>query len=121
MALGCLIADRDGVYDPGSANGRLLLGLKGTISELELHTIRSRLTAGLLAKAERGELALTLPIGLLRDPSGIVVKDPDLAVQERLELVFEMFLKFGAVAKVMRVLNERGLDLPRRDHHGDPR
>ena len=55
---GCLIADRDGVYDPGSANGRLLLGLKGTISELELHTIRSRLTAGLLAKAERGELAL---------------------------------------------------------------
>lgn len=118
---GCLIADRDGVYDPGSANGRLLLGLKGTISELELHTIRSRLTAGLLAKAERGELALTLPIGLLRDPSGIVVKDPDLAVQERLELVFEMFLKFGTVAKVMRVLNERGLDLPRRDHHGDPR
>ena len=118
---GCLIADRDGVYDPGSANGRLLLGLKGTISELELHTIRSRLTAGLLAKAERGELALTLPIGLLRDPSGIVVKDPDLAVQERLELVFEMFLKFGTVAKVMRVLNERGLDLPRRDHYGDPR
>lgn len=118
---GCLIADRDGVYDPGSANGRLLLGLKGTISELELHTIRSRLTAGLLAKAERGELALNLPIGLLRDPSGIVVKDPDLAVQERLELVFEMFLKFGAVAKVMRVLNERGLDLPRRDHYGDPR
>jgi DNA invertase Pin-like site-specific DNA recombinase len=118
---GCLIADRDGVYDPGSANGRLLLGLKGTISELELHTIRSRLTAGLLAKAERGELALTLPIGLLRDPSGIVVKDPDLAVQERLELVFEMFLKFRTVAKVMRVLNDRGLDLPRRDHHGDPR
>jgi hypothetical protein len=58
------------VYDPGSANGRLLLGLKGTISELELHTIRSRLTAGLLAKAERGELALTLPIGFIRDPSG---------------------------------------------------
>jgi DNA invertase Pin-like site-specific DNA recombinase len=118
---GCLIADRDGVYDPGSANGRLLLGLKGTISELELHTIRSRLTAGLLAKAERGELALTLPIGLTRDPSGVVVKEPDLAVQERLELVFEMFLKFRTVAKVMRVLNERGLDLPRRDRHGDLR
>jgi DNA invertase Pin-like site-specific DNA recombinase len=116
---GCLIADRDGVYDPGSANGRLLLGLKGTISELELHTIRSRLTAGLLAKAERGELALSLPIGLMRDPSGVVVKDPDMAVQERLELVFEMFLKFRTVAKVMRVLNDRGLDLPRRDRHGD--
>jgi DNA invertase Pin-like site-specific DNA recombinase len=116
---GCLIADRDGVYDPGSANGRLLLGLKGTISELELHTIRSRLTAGLLAKAERGELALSLPIGLVRDPSGVVVKDPDMAVQERLGLVFGMFLKFRTVAKVMRLLNDRGLDLPRRDRHGD--
>jgi DNA invertase Pin-like site-specific DNA recombinase len=118
---GCLIADRDGVYDPGSANGRLLLGLKGTISELELHTIRSRLTAGLLAKAERGELALTLPIGFVRDPSGVVVKDPDMAVQERLGLVFELFLKCRTVAKVMRVLNGRGLDLPRRDWHGDLR
>ena len=117
----CLIADRDGVYDPGNANGRLLLGLKGTISELELHTIRSRLTAGLLAKAERGELALSLPIGLARDPSGLVTKDPDMAVQERLGLVFEMFLKFRTVAKVMRLLNERGLDLPRRDRHGDLR
>jgi DNA invertase Pin-like site-specific DNA recombinase len=116
---GCLIADRDGVYDPASANGRLLLGLKGTISELELHTIRSRLTAGLLAKAERGELALTLPIGFTRDPSGVVVKDPDMGVQERLRLVFEMFLKLSTVAKVMRTLNERGLDLPRRDRHGD--
>ena len=116
---GCLIADRDGVYDPGSPNGRLLLGLKGTISELELHTIRSRLTAGLLAKAERGELALMLPIGLMRDPSGIVVKDPNIEVQEQLGLVFQTFLKFRTVAKVMRVLNERGLDLPRRDRHGD--
>lgn len=118
---GCLIADRDGVYDPGSANGRLLLGLKGTISELELHTIRARLTAGLLAKAERGELALMLPAGLVRDLSGVVVKDPDLAVQERLELVFEAFLKFGTVAKVMRVLNDRGLALPRRNQHGELR
>lgn len=116
---GCLIADRDGVYDPGSANGRLLLGLKGTISELELHTIRSRLTAGLLAKAERGELALNLPVGLMRDPTGIVVKDPDISVQERLGLVFELFQKLGAAAKVMRMLNERGLDLPRRDRRGN--
>jgi len=116
---GCLIADRDGVYDPGSANGRLLLGLKGTISELELHTIRSRLTAGLLAKAERGELALTLPIGLVRDPSGVVVKDPNLEVQERLELLFETFLKVRSVAKVMREFNDRGVELPRRNRHGD--
>src|SRR6266487_6172252 len=55
---GCLIADQDGIYDPGSANGRLLLGLKGQLSELELHTIRARMTTGLLNKARRGELAL---------------------------------------------------------------
>jgi DNA invertase Pin-like site-specific DNA recombinase len=115
----CLIADRDGVYDPGSPNGRLLLGLKGSISELELHTIRSRLTAGILAKAARGELALMLPTGLVRDPSGVVVKDPDMAVQERLGLVFDTFLKFRTAAEVMRVLNHRGLDLPRRDQHGN--
>lgn len=117
----CLIADRDGVYDPGSANGRLLLGLKGTISELELHTIRSRLTAGLIAKATRGDLALTLPVGLMRDPSGVVVKDPNIAVQERLGLVFQLFLKLRTVAAVMRMLNDRGLDLPRRDRHGELR
>lgn len=116
---GCLIADRDGVYDPGNPNGRLLLGLKGTISELELHTIRSRLTAGLIAKAQRGELALTLPVGLVRDPSGVVLKDPDMAVQDRLGLVFELFQKLRSIAKVMRMLNDRGLDLPRRDRHGD--
>jgi len=118
---GCLIADRDGVYDPATANGRLLLGLKGTISELELHTIRSRLTSGLLAKAERGELAVALPIGLVRDPTGIVVKDANIEVQERLELLFATFLKLGSVAKVMRLFNDRGLDLPRRDHHGELR
>ena len=116
---GCLIADRDGVYDPGSANGRLLLGLKGTISELELHTIRSRLTTGLIAKAQRGELALTLPVGLVRDAGGVVLKDPDMGVQDRLGLVFELFLKLRSIAKVMRMLNNRGLDLPRRDRHGE--
>ena len=116
---GCLIADRDGVYDPGSPNGRLLLGLKGTISELELHSIRSRLTAGLIAKARRGELALTLPVGLVRDPSGVVLKEPNVAVQERLSLVFQLFPKLRTVAAVMRTLNDRGLELPRRDRHGD--
>ena len=118
---GCLIADRDGVYDPGSPNGRLLLGLKGTISELELHTIRSRLTAGLLAKAGRGDLALTLPVGLVRMPGDVVVKDPDIEVQGRLDLVFSAFLRLGSGAAVMRRLNAEGLDLPRRDRHGDLR
>src|SRR6266436_6570614 len=117
----CLIADRDGIYDPGTPNGRLLLGLKGTISELELHTIRSRMTAGLLAKAERGDLALQLPAGLVRDPSGVVTKDPNIEVQERLLLLFETFLKVRTAAQVMRVFVGRGLALPRRDRHGDLR
>src|SRR6187200_1803874 len=107
----CLIGDRDGVYDPGSANGRLLLGLKGTISEMELHTIRARLTAGLLNK---GELGLILPVGLVRDAAGRVVKNPDREVQARLELVFATFLRRRSAAKVLRSLNEGGLALPRR-------
>src|SRR5689334_22446469 len=114
----CLIGDRDGVYDPGSANGRLLLGLKGTISEMELHTIRARLTAGLLNKAERGELGLVLPVGLVRDASGIVVKDPDREVRARLELIFATFLRVRSAAKVLRSLNESGLSLPRRGRLG---
>ncbi len=68
----------------------------------------------------KGELQLSLPIGLIRNPSGVVVQDPDLAVRERLGLVFDLFTKFRTVAKVMRILNDRGLDLPRRDQHGDP-
>ena len=114
----CLIADRDGIYDPGTSNGRLLLGLKGTISELELHTIRSRLTAGLLAKAGRGELALMLPVGLVRDVSGVVTKTPDLEVQARIALVFDTFLKHRTAVRVVRTFHERGLSLPRRDRDG---
>ena len=117
----CLIADRDGVYDAGSANGRLLLGLKGTISELELHTLRSRLTAGLLAKAARGELALQLPIGLVRDASGVVTKDPDQEIQARTALVFATFLGVRTAMATVRALQARGLTLPRRDRHGDIR
>ncbi|HEX2083945.1 MAG TPA: recombinase family protein, partial [Xanthomonadaceae bacterium] len=115
----CLIADRDGVYDPGSPNGRLLLGLKGTISELELHTIRGRLTAGLLAKAERGELALPLPAGFVRDPTGVVTKDPNREIQERIGVIFTAFLQLRTAVKVTRMLTEHGLMLPRRDRFGD--
>ena len=89
----CLIADRDGIYDPGSANGRLLLGLKRQLSELELHTIRARMTAGLLNKAQRGELALVLPVGLVRDVIDKVHKDPHREVQDRLGLIFTTFLR----------------------------
>jgi DNA invertase Pin-like site-specific DNA recombinase len=115
----CLIGDREGVYDPGSTNGRLLLGLKGTISEVELHTLRGRLTAGLLSKAERGDLALALPAGLSRGAQGTVTKDPDLAVQGCVDLVFRSFLEQRSAAKVMRSLRARGLNLPRREPCGD--
>jgi len=115
----CLISDRDGVYDPGSANGRLLLGLKGTISEVELHTLRGRLTAGLLSKAGRGELALLLPAGLVRGTQGVVTKHPDREVQERISLVFATFLELGSVGKVLRSFRGRTLAVPRLDRFGE--
>jgi DNA invertase Pin-like site-specific DNA recombinase/ribosomal protein L17 len=115
----CLIADGDGVYDPGTPNGRLLLGLKGQLSELELHTIRARMTAGLLNKAKRGELALRLPVGLVRQDDGTVVKDPNREVRERLDLIFSTFLRRKAAAKVLRFFNDHELLIPRRDRFGD--
>ncbi len=115
----CLVADQDGIYDPATPNGRLILGLKGLISELELHTIRARLTAGLLKKAQRGELALQLPIGLVRDVLGRVSKHPNQEVQGRLELLFTTFLQLKSACQVVRHFNEHDLLLPRRDHFGD--
>src|SRR2546428_1770722 len=109
---GCLIADQDGVYDPGSTNGRLLLGLKGQLSELELHTIRARMTAGLLNQAARGELALKLPIGLLRDVIGKVHKDPNREIQDRLDLIFTTFLRVRSESLVLQFLNTHDLGLP---------
>ena len=116
---GCLIADRDGVYDPATPNGRLLLGLKGTLSEMELHTIRARLTAGLLHKAERGDLALALPIGLVRDQGGQVQKTPELEVQQRLALIFATFLRVRTASKVLQFFREHQLRVPGRNRFGD--
>jgi DNA invertase Pin-like site-specific DNA recombinase len=110
----CLIADRDGVYDPSSTNGRLLLGMKGILSEVELHTLRGRLIAGVQNKARRGELALAVPAGLLRQEDGRVVRDPNVQVQQAIELVFRSFLDLRSAAKVVRHFNEHGLRLPRR-------
>ena len=115
----CLIADRDGIHDPSTIDGRLLLGLKGQISELELHTIRGRLTAGLLNKARRGELALTLPVGLIRDPLRRVVKHPDLEVQGRIALIFATFLRVRSASRVVGSFNDDGLLIPRKDDLGD--
>ncbi len=115
----CLIADVDGLYDPATANGRLLLGLKGTLSEWELHTIRARMTAGLLNKAARGDLALTLPTGLERDTLGRVHKDPNLEVQARITLVFETFLQRRSASKVLEFFHTSGLRIPRRARFGE--
>lgn len=114
----CLIGDRDGIYDPASINGRLLLGLKGQISELELHTIRARLTAGIFSKAQRGELELVLPTGLVRLDAGVVVKHPSLEVQQRIELVFTTLLERKSVSQSVRWLIENNLLLPRRASGG---
>src|SRR6266480_3933800 len=116
---GCLIADGDGMYDPATVNGRLLLGLKGTLSEWERHTMKARLTAGLIHKAQRGELALTLPTGLVRNGQGKVLKIPNQEAQARLSLVFETFLPCRSASKVVDEFKRHALLLPRRDRLGD--
>lgn len=115
----CLIADHHNIYDPATLDGRMLLGLKGQMSELELYTIRARMTAGLLNKAKRGELALQLPVGLVRDSLGQVVKNPNLEVQQRLDLIFATFLRLKTANKVVRHFNEQSLRIPRSDRFGD--
>jgi DNA invertase Pin-like site-specific DNA recombinase len=110
----CLIADRDGVYDAATPNGRLLLGMKGIVSEVELHTLRGRLIAGVQQKAQRGDLALALPAGLVRQDDGVVVKEPDRAVQHAITLVFQTFLERRSASQVVRLLRDQGLRLPRR-------
>src|SRR5262249_46048484 len=123
LVLGGYLSGRGGARaapsPPATPNGRLILGLKGLISELELHTLRARLTAGLLNKARRGELALVLPTGLVRDALGRVLKYPDLEVQGRLDLVFTTFLQVKTAGRVVQVFNDRDLLLPRRDRFGD--
>lgn len=115
---GTLIADADGVYDPREYNDRLLLGLRGMLSEAELHLLRLRLDAGRLRQVERGVYRQHLPTGLERLPDGQVVKDPDLQVQRTLALVFERFTQLGSCQKVMRRFRDEGLRLPRRQRSG---
>jgi DNA invertase Pin-like site-specific DNA recombinase len=94
---GTLLGDPDGVYDPAEHNDRLLLGLKGTISEAELHLIKQRMWTGRLAKARRAELAVPLPSGFVRRLSGEVALDPDEQVQAVIRLVCELFDRLGTV------------------------
>src|ERR1700709_550834 len=92
-----LIADCDGVYDASNFNDRLLLGLKGTMSEAELHILKARMLEGRRSKARRGELGKPLPMGYLRRPSGEVALDPDEQAQGTIRLVFELFQRFRSV------------------------
>jgi DNA invertase Pin-like site-specific DNA recombinase len=110
-----LIADSDGVYHPAGVNDRLLLGLKGTISEAELHLLRSRLNEGLRAKAARGELRLTLPAGLDYDDDDHVIITADEAEREAITCVFRRFGQLGSARQVVVSLRADGLRLPRRD------
>jgi DNA invertase Pin-like site-specific DNA recombinase len=92
-----LILDEEGVYDPTHFNDRLLLGLKGTMSEAELHVIRARLFGGMLNKAKRGELRLRPPVGYIYDAYGKLIKDPDKRIQGAVLLLFETFRRTGTV------------------------
>ncbi len=113
---GTLIRDLDGLYDPASYNDRLLLGLKGTMSEAELHIIKQRMLQGKLQKARRGELGMRLPIGYARRFSGEVVLDPDEQVQTTVRLVFGQFERLGTIDAVLRYLVEHGVQLGVRLH-----
>jgi len=110
--VGTLIADEDNVYDPRLIDDRLMLGMKGALSEMELSAFRQRAQAGLRQKAERGELYNTVPIGYLRAPGDRLEKDPDRRVQEAIELVFRKFRELGTVRQVLLWLHQEDIKLP---------
>ena len=107
-----LLADELAVYDPREPNDRLLLGVKGTLSEAELMTLRTRLHEGRWNKARKGQLARSVPSGYVVDGEGRWVKDPDRQVQARLEYVFTLFRRLGVARQVVRLLREEQLTLP---------
>lgn len=118
---GAVIADEDAIYDPRQFNDRLLLGLHGTISEVELHCIQARLQGARLSKLRRGELAMALPVGYVRGRDGQIELDPDQEVQGALRAIFAQFEGRGTASAVLRFFREHGLRLPRRLHGGPDR
>ena len=114
---GTLILDEDGVYDPAYFNDRLLLGLKGTMSEAELHILRARLQGGIINKARRGELQMPLPIGYVYDPEGRVRFDPDVRIQESIRHLFRTFRRTGSATATVKEFRKEGLLFPRRRGH----
>jgi DNA invertase Pin-like site-specific DNA recombinase len=115
---GTLICDEDGLYDPGDFNDRLLLGLKGTMSEAELHFIRARLRGGQLSKARRGELPMALPVGFVTDSAGKVVVDPDAGVRHAIAHLFATFARTGSARAVVQAFVAEGLQFPLRIRKG---
>jgi DNA invertase Pin-like site-specific DNA recombinase len=115
---GALILDEDGIYDPANFNDRLLLGLKGTMSEAELHFLKARMRGGMLNKARRGELQMRPPIGLVYRDDGVLVLDPDSEVQAAMRLVFETFERTGSAMQTAKLFREQGLRFPRRIRKG---
>ena len=113
-----LVIDEDGVYDPTQYNDRLLLGIKGTMSEAELHWIRSRLLGGKQEKARSGQLRFRPPTGLVHDPAGQIVLDPDEQVRHALRLVFDTFEQVGAALGVVQYFAENHLSIPTRLYGG---
>ena len=113
-----LIGDADGLYDPTSYNDRLLLGLKGTMSEAELHILKQRMVEGKKAKARRGELGVQLPRGYIKRPSGEIIKDPDEQVQSTLSLVFELFEKFSTINGILAYFVKNKIRMPDRIRTG---
>src|SRR5256885_15171881 len=109
-----LILDEDGVYDPAQFNDRLLLGLKGTMSEAELHVLKARLQGGILNKARRGELQSSLPVGFLYSPTNQPVLDPDQQVQESLRFFFDTFHRMGSATATIKGFHQQGVLFPRR-------
>jgi DNA invertase Pin-like site-specific DNA recombinase len=116
-----LLADQDGLYDPTDYNDRLLLGLKGTMSEAELHILKGRMNAGRLNKARRGELLALAPIGYLKMPTKEFVIDPDEQVQAVVRMVFDLFDRFGCVRGVLRYLIDQGIRIGVRPSYGPKR
>ncbi len=116
-----LILDEDGLYDPAIFNDRVLLGMKGQISEFELHFLRARMRGGILAKARRGELALALPVGLAYDHHGQVVLDPDAGVRHAMQMLFGTFTATGSAFGVVKSFREQQLTFPARHHRGPRR
>ena len=115
---GTIILDEDGIYDPGHFNDRLLLGLKGTMSEAELHVLKARLLGGILSKAQRGELKVPLPVGLVYDEENRVVLDPDQQVQKSLRHLFATFVRTGSAWGTVQAFRREGVKFPRRGQAG---